>query len=163
AMPTRTGRTTRCPCLEPLERRTVPSHTFHRIYPIATASAFFSTDALPPTPPPMPVASLTTSGPAQMDLQNATDPGAIRVGGTYYLFTTGSGIPIRTSTDLVHWKPIGAVFASNIPGWAQTAVPGATFPWAPEVASFGGQYHLYYAVSQFGTNRSVIGHATNAT
>ena len=35
--------------------------------------------------------------------------------------------------------------------------------WAPDVVYFGGEYYLYYAVSTFGSDRSVIGLATNAT
>jgi arabinan endo-1,5-alpha-L-arabinosidase len=35
--------------------------------------------------------------------------------------------------------------------------------WAPDVSYFNGQYHLYYAVSTFGRQRSVIGLATNRT
>ncbi len=42
-------------------------------------------------------------------------------------------------------------------------MPGATSIWAPDVAFFGGQYHLYYAVSTYGSQRSVIGLATNTT
>jgi arabinan endo-1,5-alpha-L-arabinosidase len=41
-------------------------------------------------------------------------------------------------------------------------VPGATNLWAPDISSFGGVYHLYYAASTFGTNVSCIGHATRA-
>ena len=33
----------------------------------------------------------------------------------------------------------------------------------PEISHFGGSYHLYYAISQFGRNRSIIGLATNKT
>ena len=33
----------------------------------------------------------------------------------------------------------------------------------PEVARFDGEWHLYYSVSTFGSNRSCIGLATNAT
>ena len=42
-------------------------------------------------------------------------------------------------------------------------MPGATSIWAPDVSFFGGQYHLYYAVSTYGSQRSVIGLATNTT
>ena len=41
-------------------------------------------------------------------------------------------------------------------------VPGATNLWAPDIAYFGGMYHLYYAASTFGSNQSCIGHATKA-
>jgi arabinan endo-1,5-alpha-L-arabinosidase len=35
--------------------------------------------------------------------------------------------------------------------------------WAPDLSFFGGQYHLYYSVSTFGSNASCIGHATRAS
>src|SRR6185369_15576524 len=35
--------------------------------------------------------------------------------------------------------------------------------WAPDISYFNGQYHLYYSVSTFGSNRSSIGLATNQT
>ncbi|HTV17040.1 MAG TPA: arabinan endo-1,5-alpha-L-arabinosidase, partial [Polyangiaceae bacterium] len=50
------------------------------------------------------------------------------------------------------------------PAWFQERVP-AYEPrniWAPDISYFGGQYHLYYSVSSFGSNRSCIGHATRA-
>jgi arabinan endo-1,5-alpha-L-arabinosidase len=91
-----------------------------------------------------------------------TDPSIIKEGDTYYLFSSGSGIPIRASNDLVHWRAIGQVFGA-IPSWARSLVPGATEFWAPDVSFFDGEYHLYYAVSTFGSDRSVIGLATNPT
>jgi arabinan endo-1,5-alpha-L-arabinosidase len=45
----------------------------------------------------------------------------------------------------------------------KSAVTGVTDLWAPDISSFGGTYHLYYAGSTFGTNKSCIGHATRAS
>jgi arabinan endo-1,5-alpha-L-arabinosidase len=95
-------------------------------------------------------------------VSGVTDPSIIRQGGTYYVFSTGPGIPIRTSKDLTHWELSGQVF-QGIPGWAQAKVPGATEFWAPDISYFDGEYHLYYAVSTFGSDRSVIGLATSPT
>jgi arabinan endo-1,5-alpha-L-arabinosidase len=86
----------------------------------------------------------------------------LKEGDTYYIFSTGPGIPIRTSTDLVHWQSIGQVFPGT-PAWATSLIPGATEFWAPDVVYFDGEYHLYYAISTFGSERSVIGLATNVT
>ena len=91
-----------------------------------------------------------------------TDPSIIKQGDTYYIFSTGPGIPIRTSTDLVHWQSIGQVFP-GIPAWASSMIPGSAEFWAPDVVYFDGEYHLYYAISTFGSDRSVIGLATNVT
>jgi arabinan endo-1,5-alpha-L-arabinosidase len=92
-----------------------------------------------------------------------TDPDLVQEGDTYYLFSSGPGIEIRSSTDMVHWTGAGRVFPQAVPAWAATAVPGVTSIWAPDVSFFGGLYHLYYAVSTYGSQRSVIGLATNTT
>lgn len=91
------------------------------------------------------------------------DPAVIKQDGVYWLFATGRGIPVRRSRDLVHWDTAGRVFPDTVPAWARAAVPGVEFPWAPDVAFFNGRYHLYYSLSTFASNRSVIGVATNVT
>lgn len=90
------------------------------------------------------------------------DPCIIRAGGTYYLFCTGPGIPIRTSTDLIHWELRGDVF-DRLPSWAVEQVPGTEGFWAPDISYFNDRYHLYYSISTFGSNRSRIGLATTPT
>ncbi|MCB0092400.1 MAG: arabinan endo-1,5-alpha-L-arabinosidase, partial [Caldilineaceae bacterium] len=47
--------------------------------------------------------------------------------------------------------------------WLTEAVPGVGDLWAPDISYFNGKWHLYYAGSTFGSNRSVIGLATNVT
>lgn len=91
------------------------------------------------------------------------DPCAIRVGDTYTVFATGRGIPYRTSTDLVRWEEAGRVFPDRLPEWIAREVPGVRDLWAPDIARYRGQYYLYYSVSTFGSQRSCIGLATNAT
>lgn len=90
------------------------------------------------------------------------DPMMIRQGHTYYVFSTGGGIQIKASRDMQMWHDIGTVF-DTIPAWVTDAVGPITDLWAPDVSYFHGLYHLYYAGSQFGTNTSVIGLATNTT
>jgi arabinan endo-1,5-alpha-L-arabinosidase len=51
----------------------------------------------------------------------------------------------------------------GVPEWALAEVPGARGIWAPDVALLAGRYLLYYSVSTFGKNRSVIGLATSRT
>jgi arabinan endo-1,5-alpha-L-arabinosidase len=89
----------------------------------------------------------------------AHDPSAIESSGTYYEFQTGLGA--KTSTNLTSWSGASAPFAT--PPWMTTAVTGVTDLWAPDISFFGGTYHLYYAGSTFGTNKSCIGHATRAS
>lgn len=95
---------------------------------------------------------------------SAHDPSTlIKDGNTYRYFATGNGISSRRSTNLTSWNSGPSVF-STIPAWTTTAVPGfAGNFWAPEVSYFGGLYHLYYAVSTFGSQVSAIGMATNPT
>lgn len=102
------------------------------------------------------------------DTSPVHDPSIIRQGSTYYLFSTdasstqGGFIPIRCSTDKIAWSACGYLFAT-LPSWVSGAVPQATEIWAPDVSYFNGAYHVYYAVSSFGSNVSAIGLATNTT
>jgi arabinan endo-1,5-alpha-L-arabinosidase len=98
----------------------------------------------------------------------AHDPTLLKQGRYYYEIITGdigtrTYLPIRRSTDLVHWEFLGTVFATP-PRWVvdELGVTPGDF-WAPDLTYFDGEYHLYYAASSFGTNNSVIGLATNAT
>jgi arabinan endo-1,5-alpha-L-arabinosidase len=91
------------------------------------------------------------------------DPVIAREGEIYYAFSTGVGVPILSSRDLKNWTRAGRVFEAP-PAWAQAAVPGfKDHIWAPDIAFFNGKWHLYYSISTFGKNRSVIGVATNPT
>jgi len=92
------------------------------------------------------------------------DPSAvIQCNGRYYVFGTGQGILSKSSTDLTYWAAGPSVF-STPPAWTTSAVPGFTGDfWAPDIIYFNGLYHLYYAVSTFGSQVSAIGLATNPT
>lgn len=100
------------------------------------------------------------------DVSPVHDPAIIRQGATYYLFASnrfaGKLVPMFCSPDRRHWKLCGNVF-DNVPEWALQEVPDARGIWAPDISYFRGRYHLYYSVSTFGKNRSVIGLATNRT
>jgi arabinan endo-1,5-alpha-L-arabinosidase len=50
-----------------------------------------------------------------------------------------------------------------MPQWAHDYVPTAQDAWAPDISFHNGKYHLYYSVSTFGSNHSVIGLETNVT
>lgn len=101
-------------------------------------------------------------------LTGAPDPTGVAVtdanGQTvYYVAATGRGVQLLRSTDLVRWTPIGQVFDQPVPAWAAQAVPGTEGIWAPDLSLHGGRYYLYYSVSTFGSQRSVIGLAVNRT
>lgn len=96
------------------------------------------------------------------DVYRIHDPAVIEQDGRYYVFGTGFGIPIWESGDLFRWQRSGRVF-DGLTDWARQHVPKARDHWAPDISWFAGEYHLYYAVSEFGTQRSAIGLATNKT
>jgi arabinan endo-1,5-alpha-L-arabinosidase len=106
--------------------------------------------------PSRPPATLALSGSL-----GAHDPVILAANGRYYYFSTGNGISAKVSADLLDWQQQPAVFAQT-PAWFQESVPdyAPRNIWAPDISFFGGQYHLYYSVSSFGSNRSCIGHAT---
>lgn len=91
------------------------------------------------------------------------DPVMTQEDGTYYLFGTGEGIPVWSSTDLESWEREPAIFESA-PDWTEKVVPDFdNVMWAPDVYSRDGRHYVYYSVSQFGRNSSAIGVVTNET
>lgn len=85
------------------------------------------------------------------------DPVLAKEGDTYYLFSTGPGITVYSSKDLVHWHHRGRVFADE-PAWARQVAPEFNgHLWAPDIVEHNGKFHLYYSVSAFGKNTSAIG------
>ncbi len=91
------------------------------------------------------------------------DPVVAKQGDTYYLFNTGRGITVHSSTDLENWNREPAVFKEK-PEWTDSVV--ADFEnhiWAPDIYFEDETYYLYYSVSSFAKNTSAIGVATNST
>jgi arabinan endo-1,5-alpha-L-arabinosidase len=122
-----------------------------------------------PTPTPSPSPTPTPTGfTLTGDLAPAADPAIIAEGGVFYVFTTGAVVdregllPMRTSTDLQAFTYRGAVYP-QVPAYAATAVPGTNGIWAPDIVKRNGEFRLYYSVSTFGSNRSLIGMTTNTT
>src|SRR6266852_8538567 len=113
---------------------------------------------VPTSDPELTALIVDTSG----DNTNVHDPTMIKEGSTYYLFSTGAGIPIRCSKDMKVWDSCGRAFGAN-PDWAVKAIAGVKDLWAPDIVFHNGKYYLYYAASTFGSNRSAIGLATNTT
>jgi arabinan endo-1,5-alpha-L-arabinosidase len=94
-------------------------------------------------------------------IRDVHDPAMIEAAGTFYLFSTGPGVMLRTSTDMKSWTFSGSVFAQN-PAWVTERIGAIDALWAPDVSFFNGTYHVYYSASTFGSNHSCIGHATKA-
>lgn len=98
-------------------------------------------------------------------VKGTPDPAAIQShdGSGDYIFATGEGIAIWHSSDRTSWKRTGRVFEEAVPAWALKLIPKADSIWAPDIQFHDGRYYLYYSVSTFGSQRSVIGLAMNTT
>ncbi len=96
-------------------------------------------------------------------LPDVHDPVLAYENGKYYMFTTGFGIGMMSSPDLITWKREKAPL-NPIPTWAHELVPAYNgHTWAPDIHKVGNKWYLYYSCSTFGQNISVIGLATNKT
>lgn len=94
---------------------------------------------------------------------SAHDPVMIKEGNTYYVYCTGRGISVYSSTDLKKWKKEPPVF-QKAPDWTFQEVEGFRgHIWAPDIHHYDDKYYLYYSISSFGKNNSAIGLATNVT
>jgi arabinan endo-1,5-alpha-L-arabinosidase len=114
---------------------------------------------------PDPLANYTMTG----DVAPTRDPSVIHLGNMYYIFgtdtdaaLTGNHLPIRCSTDAINWQSCGYVFADR-PQWIKNQYSGIPDLWAPDISYFNGLYHVYYAVSIWGSNDTGMGLATNST
>lgn len=91
------------------------------------------------------------------------DPVMARENGRYYMFTTGMGIGMMSSPDMVTWQPEKAPL-DPIPSWAKGPVPSYEgHTWAPDIIRVGDLWYLYYSCSTFYKNISAIGVAVNKT
>ena len=91
------------------------------------------------------------------------DPVLARQGDRFYLFATGEGVSVMSSSDLKTWKFEKPVF-EEAPQWAVDAIKGYHgHTWAPDIIYHNSLYHLFYSCSAFAKNTSAIGHATNPT
>ena len=96
------------------------------------------------------------------DFKDIHDPCIIQSKGYYYVFSTGKGLKISRSKDLIQWEYLGHVY-DKLPKWSYDINPRIVDLWAPDISYYHGKYYLYYAASNFGENESAIGLATNVT
>ena len=122
---------------------------------LLTPTMVIADDALPPAP--------VMAGETRIH-----DPSAIDVDGHWVTFQTGEegglyqgAIKLKTSPDGINWTDAGAI-GKGVPKWTQSVL-GYKSPniWAPTISHYGDTYYLYYSVSSFGINVSVIGLMTN--
>ena len=93
------------------------------------------------------------------------DPVMAKEGDQYYLFSTGPGITIYNSEDMVSWERQGRAFEGE-PDWAREVAPEFNgHLWAPDIIynEDTEQWYLYYSVSAFGKNTSGMGVTTTKT
>lgn len=95
-------------------------------------------------------------------IQTVHDPVIAKENGVYYVFSTGGRLFFTCSTDKITWEFCGRVFAKN-PSWVHDVNPNLVDMWAPDISYFNETWHLYYAVSNFGSQESAIALATNKT
>jgi arabinan endo-1,5-alpha-L-arabinosidase len=89
------------------------------------------------------------------------DPSLLKVGSTYYLFSTHGLIHARTSPDRENFSDDGYAL-TTLPTWTSTYTGASGDLWAPDASAHNGVYWLYYAASTFGSTNSAIGLATSA-
>jgi arabinan endo-1,5-alpha-L-arabinosidase len=88
----------------------------------------------------------------------------IQCDGNYYVFGTGRGISVLTSTNGFDWQRGGRVF-DRIPDSVRQFCPknDGQSVWAPDIIKLNGQYYLYYAISSWGQFVSAVGLMTSPT
>ncbi len=88
----------------------------------------------------------------------------IKCDGNYYVFGTGRGISVLTSSNGFDWQRGGRVF-DRIPDSVRQFCPknDGQSVWAPDIIKLNGQYYLYYAISSWGQFVSAVGLMTSPT
>ncbi|WP_166637999.1 family 43 glycosylhydrolase [Halanaerobium saccharolyticum] len=89
----------------------------------------------------------------------AHDPALVKENNKWWLFHTGKGFGIKSSQDGLNWKKEAPILEEPLAWWSDY-VPHFDRDndiWAPDLEFFNDKWWLYYSVSEFGTNNSVIG------
>jgi len=93
------------------------------------------------------------------------DPSTVvKCDGNYYVFGTGRGISILTSSNGFDWQRNGRVF-DRIPDSVRQFCPknDGQNVWAPDIIKLKDEYYLYYAISSWGQFVSAVGLMTSPT
>ncbi len=86
------------------------------------------------------------------------DPTIIKENGTWWCFSTGPGVRVKSSPDGREWKQGSPLFDRELDWWKEYAPKKRNLDvWAPDLHEFAGRIWCYYAVSEFGRNNSAIG------
>ena len=93
------------------------------------------------------------------------DPSIYKTSSTWWIFETtdNGGIGVKYSADGHAWTQGLPIFGSGL-AWWKTYLPAnkTAMVWAPGCGEYGGQGFCYYAVSNFGSQKSAIGLTTSA-
>ena len=114
------------------------------------------------SPYPAPISVNVSYTGSDSDSIGIHDPSILKIGSTYYLFSTHGLIHAHTSPDRVNFSDEGYALPS-LPSWTNAYTGGSGDLWAPDASAHNGDYWLYYAASTFGSTNSAIGLATSPT
>lgn len=87
------------------------------------------------------------------------DPALVKENNKWWVFHTGKGIGVKSSTDMIEWKKEASILNDSLSWWDEYVddYDENNDVWAPDLEYFNGKWWLYYSVSKFGTNDSLIG------
>ncbi|KRE28213.1 family 43 glycosylhydrolase [Paenibacillus sp. Soil522] len=87
------------------------------------------------------------------------DPTVIKEGSTWWQFYTGDYLKVKYSSDGENWNQGVPIFNGTLSWWHNyvNRSENVNEVWAPDIFYNEGRYWLYYAYSEFGTNKSLIG------
>jgi arabinan endo-1,5-alpha-L-arabinosidase len=111
------------------------------------------------------LAFLTTTARALNGMIGVHDPSTvIECDGGYYVYATGRGVSVLTSSNGFDWQRGQRVF-DTVPDSVKSYVPlnNGSGVWAPDIIKLNGQYYLYYAISSWGQFVSAVGLMTSPT
>ena len=96
-------------------------------------------------------AAFPNPGPVTGNINPVHDPSMVRgPDGTYFLYSTGKGIDVRTSKDRTSFQFAGSVFGDTQPAGTSVYVDASKRGndlWAPDVHYANGLFRLYYTAS----------------
>ncbi|WP_233532379.1 family 43 glycosylhydrolase [Paenibacillus alkalitolerans] len=89
----------------------------------------------------------------------AHDPTVIKEGNMWWMFYTGDYLKVKYSNDGKSWNQGTPIFTGTLSWWHNyvNRTENVNEVWAPDIIFENGRYWLYYAYSEFGTNKSLIG------
>jgi hypothetical protein len=112
---------------------------------ILVVIAIAAVGALVPMAAPAAFAGLPGSYSNPLSPLDTPDPDVVRLGDTYYSFSTGDGFDNIHVTDALPCQT-GTVMGGNcrLSAWA-TRAPANGAPWAPSMIEVGSEFYLFYA------------------